>query len=202
MKKYLYYVIVVLVIICVSGVYANVDKKVPIYDVEVDTSNYGNMGELVEDVVVQQEFVCTKPVLDGISIKCATFGNVLTSTYEYQLIDAETSEVLRDGIIQSEMIQNSRYYTFEFEQLENCQNRRLVLCLESDDATSGNAITVYNVPKGEEDAQLRLNSDSLENNTLAMRTISHMFDVETFICVVFCLLYLYIFVKVLFKFFS
>ena len=39
-------------------------------------------------------------------------------------------------------------------------------------------LTVYNVPKGEEDAELHLNADDFPNNTLALRTVSDMFDVE------------------------
>ena len=39
-------------------------------------------------------------------------------------------------------------------------------------------------------------------NTLALRTVSDMFDVETFVSVMFCLAYLYIFIIILYKFFS
>ena len=72
----------------------------------------------------------------------------------------------------------------------------------SRDAGSGNAISVYNVPKGSEDAELYLNTYEFSSNTLALRTISDMFDIETFVSVLFCLTYLYVFIIVLYKFFS
>lgn len=202
MKKALKYIITAGVILGISFLYAHIDKKISVYDKTVDTSLYGNMGELTVDLQVQQEFVCERPVLDGISIKCATYGRDLTSTYRYQILDKQSGEAVREGTMEAGKVKNSKFYTIEFEQIENCKDREFVFTLESDNAEYGNALTVYNVPKGEEQTELHLNSDSFENNTLAMRTVSHMFDWETFISVALCLAYLYGFIIILFKFFS
>lgn len=202
MKKTWKYIIAAGVIVGISFLYAHVDKKVPVYDKTVDTSLYGNMGELTQGLYVRQEFVCEKSVLDGLSLKIATFGNKLTSTYDFQIVDTESGDVVREGVLDASDVPNSKYYTIEFDQIEDCKDQRFTFVLESENAGQGNALTVYNVPKGGEDARLRLNSDEFVNNTLAMRTVSHMFDWETFISVIFVLAYLYVFLIVLFKFFS
>lgn len=202
MKKRLKYVMVAAVILIVSFLYAHVDKKIPVYDAATDTSLYGNMGVLEAGLCVTQEFVCERPVLDGVSIKCGTIGSPVTAAYQYQIIDAASGEVLRDGIVDGGLIQNSRYYTIEFEQIKDCLDRELIFTFQSEDASSANALTIYNVPKGDEQADLYLDKDEFPGNTLALRTVSHGFDVETFVSVAFCLVYLYLFIKVLYKFFS
>ena len=202
MKKSVKYIIAAAVIVIIAFLYAHVGKKVPVYDKSVDSSLYGNMVELTADLLVQQEFTCEKPVLSGISIMCATYGNTLTSTYQYQILDAESKEPLRSGILDASAVANGKYYTIKFDEIKDCRGQKFIFTLCSQDAASGNALTVYNVPKGEEDAELHLNADDFPNNTLALRTVSDMFDVETFVSVMFCLAYLYIFIIILYKFFS
>lgn len=202
MKKRLKYVIVAAVILIVSFLYAHVDKKIPVYDAAADTSLYGNMGVLDAGFCVTQEFVCERPVLDGVSIKCGTIGSPVTATYQYQIMDASSGAVLREGTVDGSLIQNTRYYTIKFEQIEDCLDRELIFTFQSENASAANALTIYNVPKGDEQADLYLNEDEFLGNTLALRTVSHGFDVETFVSVAFCLVYLYLFIKVLYKFFS
>ena len=202
MKKSVKYIIAAAVIVVIAFLYAHVGKKVPIYDKTVDSSLYGNMGELTADLTVQQEFTCSRPVLDGISIMCATYGNNLTSTYQYRLLDAESGQEVRSGLLDAAQVKNGKYYTIEFDEIRDCRDQKFIFTLVSVNAEPGNALTVYNVPKGSEDAELRLNADEFPDNTLALRTVSDMFDVETFISVMFCLAYLYVFIIVLYKFFS
>ncbi len=202
MKKYFKYIIAAAIIVGIAFLYAHTDKKTPVYDKTVDSSLYGNMGELTVDLKVQQEFTCRQPVLSGVSFMCATYGNALTSTYQYQILDAETGTEVRSGVINASEIKNGKYYTVKFDDIKECRNKEFVFTLISRDAGSGNAISVYNVPKGSEDAELHLNTDEFPSNTLALRTISDMFDIETFVSVLFCLTYLYVFIIVLYKFFS
>lgn len=201
MKNKVKYFIVGLVIVGISFLYAHIDKNIAIYDKTVDTSIYGNMGELTQGLTVSQEFVAERSVLDGITLKLATYGNTLTSTYYYRIIEEKSGETIREGKINASKVENGKYYSIDFDQITDCKNQMFVFTLESPDAEPGNALTVYNVPKGEEDVDLRLNSDDFENNTLAMRTVSHLFDWETFFSVIFTLSYLYVFIMVLFKFF-
>lgn len=202
MKKVLKYIVTAFIIIGIAFLYSNVDKQISVFDKTVDTSLYGNMGELTQGLCVQQTFTCQQPVLDGISIKVATYGLQLSSTYQYQIVDADSGEIIRSGELQTGQIENSKFHTIEFDQITDCKNQKFIFKLESDDAVSGNAFTIYNVPKGEEEESLLLNEDEFPNNTLAMRTVSHMFDMETFVTVIFSLTYLCVFILILFKFFS
>ncbi|MCF0121906.1 MAG: hypothetical protein HUJ74_01550 [Lachnospiraceae bacterium] len=202
MKKIFKYIIIVVIILGFSFLYAHINKEVPIFDKTVDSATYGNMGEMTTGLCVQQKFLCSQNVLNGISIKCVTYGHQLTSVYNYQILDGKTGKILREGILNAKEVKNNQYFTIWFDQITDCKNRELLFTLESKDASFGNALTVYNIPKGNEQAELRLNSDDFSENTLAIRTISTDFDWETFVGVSFYLLYLYIFIQVLFKFFS
>lgn len=202
MKKVLRYVITAAVIFVIAFLYAHVNKNISIYDKSVDTSLYGNMGVLGKGLCVRQEFVCNKDVLDGVSIKCGTIGESVTAAYQYQILDGTSEEILRQGTVEGAEVKNSKYYTIKFDQIKESKNKKFIFTFQSENASFDNALTIYNVPKGEEKADLYLNSDEFVNNTLALRTVSHIFDIETFISVSFCLAYLYIFIKILFRFFS
>lgn len=201
MKKGIKYVIAAGIILVIAFLYAHIDKKIDIYDTAVDASYYGNMGELLSGQTVRQEFACERDMLDGVSIKSDTIGNPVTASYQYQIADAASGEVLRKGTVDGSEVKSGKYHTIKFEQIKGCKGKNLVFTFQSEDAKSGNALTVYNVPKGKEKADLHLNADEFPSNTLALRTISHLFDLETFGGVTFCLAYLYIFIAVLFKFF-
>lgn len=201
-KRLIKLIIALMIIVGIAFLYAHIDKKIPIYDKTVDTSLYGNMSELTQDLIVTQEFVCKEDVLDGLNVQFATYGNVLSSTYTYQIIDPETNEVIREGLISAADIANGKFYKISFEQIEECRNKTYRFVFFSEDAVPGNALTIYNVPKGSEQATLWLNDEEFQQNTLALRTFSHMFDWETFVTVICCLVYLYIFIIILFKFFS
>ena len=95
MKKTVKYIITVAVIIAAAFLYAHVGKKVPVYDKTVDSSFYGNMGELTAGLTVQQEFICEKPVLSGVSIMCATYGMPLLPPINIKSWTGKTKEVLR-----------------------------------------------------------------------------------------------------------
>jgi hypothetical protein len=202
MKKAIKYVIVALVIVGFSFLYAHIDKEIPVYDKTADTSLYGNMGELHQGVYIQQEFVAKRSVLDGVSIKFGTYGIDLTSTYDFQIIDEDSGNTIREGVLKGADVENGKYHTIRFDQIEDCKNQRFIFRFGSSNAEVGNALTAFNVPKGKEKVKLTLNSDNFDHNTLAMRTVSHQFDVENFISVVFAVAYLYVFIIILFKFFN
>ncbi|QOV20088.1 hypothetical protein INP51_03810 [Blautia liquoris] len=202
MKKAIKYIIAAFVIIGFSSLYANIDKEIPIYDKTVDTALYGNMGELHQGIYIQQEFISKKSVLDGISIKFGTYGIDLTSTYDYQILDGDSGKIIRNGILKGADVENGKFHVIRFKQIKGCKNQNFVFRFGSSNAQVGNALTVFNVPKGKERVKLTLNTDSFDHNTLAMRTVSHQFDVETFISVIFALTYLYVFIIILFKFFN
>ncbi|MDD3218362.1 MAG: hypothetical protein PHC41_06760 [Lachnospiraceae bacterium] len=202
MKKVLRYAVIVIIVVGFAFLYAHINKRIAIYDTSVENSRYGNMGEITTDLVVEQNFICERNVLDGVYVKIATFGNVLTSQYDFQILDGETQDVIREGVLDASQVQNGKFHTISFEKIEQTKDKEFIFRISSKDANNGNAITIYNVPKGEEDLTLTLNGEEFPTNTLALKTVSHMFDLETFFVVIFCAAYLIIFVKVLYKFFS
>lgn len=202
MKKTIKYLIVVAVIALFSYFYAHVNKKIPIYDTSVDTSLYGNMGPLLQEQRVEQTFVCKKAVLSGVSIKCSLLGGDGSEKYTYRILQAGDGKEIRKGDFLSKDVKNGRFHTIMFDDIKDAKNQEFIFELVSDTGVAGKTITVYNVPKTKETTSLSLDGNDFAKNTLALKTVSTMFDWETFLVVMVCGLYLYGFLKVLYRFFS
>ncbi|HEY9574634.1 MAG TPA: hypothetical protein VIR32_03795 [Lachnospiraceae bacterium] len=202
MKKTIKYLIVVAVIAVFSYFYAHVDKKIPIYDTSVDTAHYGNMGPLLQEQEVEQTFICKKEVLSGVSIKCSLWGADGTEKYQYRILQADDKKELRKGEILSKDVKNGRFHTIMFEDIKDAKNKEFIFEFVSETGVNGKTITIYNVPKTKETTSLQLDGNEFAKNTLALKTVSTIFDWETFIVVMVCGLYLYGFLKVLYRFFS
>ena len=202
MKKTIKYLIVVAVITVFSYFYAHVDKKIPIYDTSVDTAHYGNMGPLLQEQEVEQTFICKKEVLSGVSIKCSLWGADGTEKYQYRILQADDKKELRKGEILSKDVKNGRFHTIMFEDIKDAKNKEFIFEFVSETGVNGKTITIYNVPKTKETTSLQLDGNEFAKNTLALKTVSTIFDWETFIVVMVCGLYLYGFLKVLYRFFS
>ena len=69
MKRVLKYVIIAVIILGAAFLYAHIDKKVPVFDKTVDSTYYGNMGEITTGLRVQQKFLCIQTVLNATIFK-------------------------------------------------------------------------------------------------------------------------------------
>ena len=85
-----------IIFILAAFLYAHIAKTTAIYDKEVDTSEYGNTGALIETEVCQ-EFVCQENSLDAIRIKCTLNGNPQNTFLLYTLEDLDENKVVAEG---------------------------------------------------------------------------------------------------------
>lgn len=201
MKKKIKSIILLFVLVSASFVYAHIDKTHVIYDANAETSAYLSTGS-VSAGTVEQQFTVQEEVLDGVSIKCGIIGDVSSENVElqYRILDENKNEV-RDGSLNAAEIKANRFHKIKFEQIENCEGETYTLVLSGKNMSPEKGVSFYYLPSQEQSKTFTI-SDNETDGSLILKTISHQFDLETFVVVIIFILYIVIFMKVLYKIFN
>ena len=182
MKKKLGWIIFAVVLIAFTCVYAIVDKNNAIYDRTVDTSKYVALG-LEQGETVSQSFTSKEDKLDGINIKMSVSGQANEKKISYLLKDEDDKKVA-SGSVSLEKIKAGKFFTLTAEQCEK-------------DAQ----IIVYAVPGADKEVPLEVKGEKAEG-VMVLRTITHRFDIETFVVTAIFILYVILFIRWLSKVFK
>lgn len=201
MKAKIKIAILVLIIIVLSGVYSVIDKKVSIYDTKCDNSDYIKLS-VDEENGVSQKFVCSEEKLDGIAMKVAVADEIKKDQIEinYKLIDAETNEIVLDKDVDLSSLKSGKFFQTKFETISGCKGKEYLFVLKAKKCAE-NSVTVYYTQGESEGTSLKYNEDQI-NGTMVFRTITHRFDVETFVVTLCFIAYIIIFMRWLNKLFE
>lgn len=199
MKKKLSWIILVIVLIAFTGVYAIVDKNNEIYNRTVDTSKYVALG-LEQGESVSQTFVSKEDKLDSINIKLSVSGQANEKRISYVLKDAKGASVA-SGSISIDKIKAGKFLNLKFDQLEGCKGKQYTFEMTVDQCEKDAQVMVYAVPGASKDAPLEVKGEKADG-VMVLRTVTHRFDVETFVVTAMFLLYVVIFIRWLGKIFK
>lgn len=199
MKKKIGWSIFALILIVCTCLYAVIDKNNSIYDREIDSSDYISV-ELGEGDTLTQSFVSAEDFLDGINIKMSVTGEPEGKEVSYKLKDSEGKEVV-SGKMLLEDLESGKYFTLKFDRLSGCKDQEYILEFTVSQSADGGMVIVYDVPEAQEGTAFSLKGEKIDG-TLALRTITHRFDVETFIVTGIFLIYVFFFVRWLTKVFK
>lgn len=199
MKKKLTWIILIIVLIGFASVYAIVDKTYSVFDTQTDTSEYLQIG-LAKSESVSQEFISAEEHLDGISLKMSVTGEADNKEISYRLSD-ENGNTITQGDESLEGLNVGKYFPIRFDRIENSKGEKYFFELYVTECEDGGNIILYEVPGAADGTALKVRDQKYEG-TLALRTISHGFDLETFIVTVCFILYVVLFVKWLAKVFK
>lgn len=199
MKKKIKWAIAAVVLIALIGLYAIVDKNHSIYDTKVDNSQYA-VYVLEEGDVIRQSFVSEEEVLDGINIKISAEGSTEDLRMGYVLTDS-SGTVAAQGEKSLEDFRNGRFLKFEFDSLQDCQGGSYTFELTLKESSGESAVSVYVVPGAGEDTVCELKGETLDG-TMALRTVTRRFDMETFVVTLCFLLYVVLFMRWLVRMFK
>lgn len=178
--------------------YSFIDKKYPVYDVEIPTEEYVLCDEISNDTEYAQSFVNRGESLKAVSIKCIVNEPESLKELNYALYDEAGNEV-RSGKKAINTIKTAKFNEFSFDTIKDCKDEFYTFKLWSEDETAG-GVSVYKTTSTNENTKLEQNNSEIEG-TMALRTVTHMFDWETFTVVLCFVGYLVIFIRVLYKFF-
>ena len=193
MKKKLGWIIFAVVLIAFTCVYAIVDKNNAIYDRAVDTSKYVALG-LEQSETVSQSFTSKEDKLDGINIKMSVSGQA------YVLKD-DAGKTVASGDASLEKIKAGKFFSLKFDELTGCKGKRYTFELTVEQCEKDTQVIVYAVPGASKDSMLVVKGEKADG-VMVLRTITHRFDIETFVVTAVFILYVILFIRWLSKVFK
>ena len=201
MKSKIKFLILALVIVGLSVAYSFVDKTVSIYDTKVDTSDFQSISmEIGKEL--SQTFICTENNLDGISLKISA-DNVSDNTQVligYSLIDNDSKEIVSEGRVTLEELQSGSFFKIRFDRISECAEKEYVLTMSLLECPSGN-IRLFYAPGNAGSMELDYDGEHIDGVEV-MRTLTHRFDVETFVVTICFAVYIILFMRWLYKLFE
>lgn len=199
MKSKLKWVIAVVVLVLIAGVYSIVDKTTNIYNSDIDNSEYQAI-ELIQGDSISQSFVTKEKTLNGVELKMSAVGETENINIHYEIQD-ETGNVLVQKTSSLEKLKNGKFYEVKFDELRECRGRKYTFLMQIDTCSEENKVTVYDTAGRKEESKFTKNDGEIDG-TLVLRTIAHRFDLETFIVTLVFLLYVVMFLRWLGKLFK
>lgn len=199
MKKKLGWIIFAIVLIAFTCVYAIVDKNNAIYDRAVDTSKYVALG-LEQGETVSQSFASKEDKLNGVNIKMSVSGQANEKKISYVLKD-NAGKTVASGDASLEKIKAGKFFSLKFDELTGCKGKRYTFELTVEQCEKDTQVIVYAVPGASKDSPLIVKGEKADG-VMVLRTITHRFDIETFIVTAIFILYVILFIRWLSKVFK
>jgi len=200
MKRKLTIFVVFIIIIIVSGLRAYGNWETAIYDTNVSTSAYENVGEIHNDTIIKQEFYCEFNGLSGLNIRAATYNRINSSRLRYSVKDEAADNIVAEGIINTSELKDNSFNEILFPTINDSKNRNYVLEIRTENAEEGNSVTIFKTEKGDSSGALIVNDEEILDRALVMKMITNRFNTEYFIVFIGLILYVVLFVKLLNKF--
>ena len=202
MKKYIKTGIGILIIVVLAFLYAHIDKNSYLYDRNADTSTFISTGTLLEGETISQGFVSEEEILSGINMKCSVLGDASDVEVQYSLRDIETGKAVASGSVKAGEINNNKFNQFWMEPIDSAKGKEYLLEITETGADAANGVSFYVVPQKEEGAQVLNIKNNETEGSLAVRYVSHRFDMETFVVLLGFAAFIVIFMKLLYKLFK
>ncbi len=191
----------IIVVLIAAFFYAHIAKANEIYDRSVDSSEY--IGTGVFEEIIEQEFVCKEDTLDGISAKCQLQGDAAGMSVNLALIDNKTGNIAAESSLRAEDIKNSKFNLFSFPTVENCRGNSYTVRFESKEEIleESKGIGLVYQPETMKDTKLEIGSRETEG-TLIIKAVTNRFDLETYCVLLIFIVYIFVFIKFLYKLFK
>lgn len=104
--------------------------------------------------------------------------------------------------MKAEEIKNNKFNLFKVKQMNGTEGKRYLFEITETGADAANGVSFYVVPEKADTAQQLSIKNNETQGALAIRTVSHRFDVETFVVLLGFVLFIVIFMKLLYKLFK
>lgn len=196
-------IIGIIFLIIISSIYAYIPKCHNIYNKTIEASDYENTG-ILTNVGVKQEFVCKEKHLDEIRIKNTVFNTADNIILKYELKKLDSNQVVAQGTIPGESVKSGRFFKIDFNRVDKCKDEKFELFLYTDclpdNAVDG--VGFFYEPHTEKNTSLKAAGQPIENGTLILKTVTHRFDLETFIVFLVFVSYMIWFITMLYRLFQ
>ena len=200
MKKKIGSILGILIVLVAVFAYAHIAKTHCIFDKDIDMSEYKDTSIYVNGEFIQR-FTSVEDHLDGISIKCRITGEAQNITLKYYLTEVDTGLQVAEGCTTGDQIKNSKFYEFSFDTVEGCKDKEFEFKIIAEGEDEENSINFCYMSDCQEGTSLIFNGEEIEG-TMALKTVTNRFDLETFCVLLIFIIYIWAFMKFLYKLFK
>ena len=161
-----------------------------IYDNNIDSTLYTNVGELTEGSKVSQQFTCTQNGLNSLELTMSNLGQECEAEYAWTLTETESEKVVAKGEFTAGEVDNSKNMVLKLSELEESKGKQYVLTIETESIKSEHGVTVMTTDRSlNEDGKLSINGKE-SSQVLVMKEQMKYFNTETFIVLLGLIAYL------------
>ncbi len=200
MEKKIVSCLMVCIVIILAYFYAHVNKNSYLYDRNADTGTFYSTGIMMEDEELTQTFVSEEDTIDGLNIKAAIIGNAEDVVVNYAILDVDSENVFK-GRVRATELENNKFNQLEISKITDAKGKTYTIVLSEEKSDEQNGVAFYIEPGRYGNQQLIIKGNETDG-TLAVRSICHRFDVETFVVLLGMIAFITAFMKVLYKFFK
>ena len=183
------------VVIALAYVYSHVDKNSYLYDRNTDTFN--SIGVLEGNGSIQQTFVAQDKSIDGVNIKVTSVGDVEDVVVHYSLVDKVTGDTVTQKVA-AKNLKSNKFNYLELPTVQDAKGKTFTVIFTAENADEENGIIFYTVPVKKTNHKLHVDGEQQEG-ILAMRTVCHRFDTETFVVLLGIVVFVVLFMRTLYK---
>ena len=200
--KWLKKIGVILIGVILAGIYSYRTWPAAIYDTNVDSAAYENVGELKDGASVEQSFLCEHNGLNAIEITASNLGFSSDVEYHWKVQETHSEEIVGEGILTIKDIDNSQKTVFHLEKQKNSKNKEYLFVIEAEAGETEHGITVMKTKADKnQDENLVLNGTRQEGVMVLSQQV-HYLNIETGIVFIGVYLYFVLFMRFLLRLFK
>lgn len=200
MKKKLGIIILSIGALIFSWLYAHIDKNIYLYDRNTDSAELVGTGIPLDGEEITQSFTSVEDAIDGINLKATVIGDAENVNIEYSLIDETSGEAVRTGAVPGTEIKNNNFNILRFQTLKDTRGKNYILRLSESGAGDNAGISFYLSEREGQGGMLKVRGQEMNGN-LAVRMLTHRFDLETFFVLLGILIFIAGFMNILYRMF-
>lgn len=198
--KFMKKIMIGIIGIVLAVLYSYNTWSVSIYDTNIDSSTYENVGEIKGNDKVEQSFVCPNNGLKAIKIMLNNSDIENDAEYKWSL--KESDKEIRSGEFKANDIDNSQAMEFEFDVLDDSKGKEYQFEIEVKENDSEKGIIVKKTKADLAQEKGFLLNGEQEDQVLVLTQEIQYLNIETAIVFMGLYLYLIIFMTFLMKLFK
>ena len=189
---------IAIIIIIIGVAYAYGTWPRPIYNTDIGSLSYEKTDFLTTDSTMEQKFVCGNNGFSGFTIKMLkqdgqNIGNYRWTVEEY--LDTETR------LFESSNPQKQGMVNVNFPKQQNSKGKEYRLTLQAEEMENTESVAVYITEKNSTESELKVNKNAMTDKASVVKLNYKRFNVETFIVFLGIAVYLWTFIKFMYKLF-
>ena len=202
---------IAIIMIVVGAAYAYGTWSRPIYNTDIGSLSYEKTDFLTTGSVMEQTFICGNNGLSGFTIKMLKQDGQEIGNYRWTVEDLKTGKVVGKGTIseadtetrlfESSNPQKQGMINVELPKQKNSKGKEYKLTLKAEEMKDTESVAVYITEKNSTKSELIVNDNAMTDKASIVKVNYKRFNVETFIVFLGIAIYLWAFIKFMYKLF-